>query len=102
MRRSTASMHFVSGVSGGTEHARAASVDHRDAFGQPVLWMATSDGLTDDDAVFIFSGRDSDYNWAFTAPGFYEIDVVASAYLPGQSSPTCSSAVTYAFGVENR
>jgi surface-anchored protein len=78
------------------------SVWENDAFGQPVLWMATSHGLTDQDAVFIYSGRDSDYNWAFTAPGFYEIDVVASAYLPGQSSPTCSSAVTYTFGVESR
>ena len=64
--------------------------------------MATSDGISDDDAVFVTSGRDSDYNWAFTAPGFYEIDVVASAYLPGTVDPTCSGVVTYAFGVESR
>jgi surface-anchored protein len=78
------------------------SVWQNDAFGQPVLWMATSDGLTEDDAVFIFSGRDSDYNWAFTAPGIYEIDVVASGYLPNAVDPVCSDVVTYTFGVESR
>jgi surface-anchored protein len=78
------------------------SVWQNDAFGRPVLWMATSHGLTDQDAVFIFSGRDSDFNWGFTAPGFYEIDVVASAHLPGQDNPVISSVTTYTFGVESR
>lgn len=78
------------------------SVWQNDAFGQPVLWMATSHGLTDQDAVFIYSGLDADFNWAFTAPGIYEIDVFASAYLPGQDTPVTSSIQTYTFGVESR
>jgi surface-anchored protein len=76
------------------------SVWQNDAFGRPIVWMATADGVTRHDAVFIFSGRDSDYNWAFTAPGIYEIDVVASAHLPGRRRPVHSDVVTYTFGVE--
>jgi surface-anchored protein len=76
------------------------SVWQNDGFGRPVVWMTTSDGITADDAVFIYSGRDSDFNWGFTAQGIYEIDVVASAYLPGERDPVCSDVVTYTFGVE--
>jgi surface-anchored protein len=76
------------------------SVWQNDAFGRPVVWMATSDGITEDDAVFIYSGRDSDFNWAFTAAGIYEVDVAASAYLPGEREPVRSDVVTYSFGVE--
>jgi len=76
------------------------SVWQNDAFGRPVVWMATVDGISDDDAVFIFSGRDSDFNWAFTATGIYEVDVVASAFLPGEKDPTSSDVVTYTFGIE--
>jgi surface-anchored protein len=76
------------------------SVWQTDAFGQPVVWMATSDGITDNDAVFVPTTLDADYNWAFTAPGIYEIDVIASAYLPGEDDPIYSDVVTYTFGVE--
>ena len=75
------------------------SVWQNDAFGRPVVWMATSDGITDDDAVFVQTTRDADYNWAFTAPGIYEIDVQASAFLDADT-PTASEVVTYTFGVE--
>jgi hypothetical protein len=78
------------------------SVWENDGFGRPVVWMSTSHELTGADAVFIYSGRDSDYNWAVTAPGIYEIDVQASAYLPGIDQPTYSSIQTYTFGVESR
>jgi surface-anchored protein len=78
------------------------SVWQNDAFGQPIVWMATSEGLTAQDAVFIYAGLDADFNWAFTAAGMYEIDVVASAYLPGQDTPITSPVVTYTFGVESR
>jgi surface-anchored protein len=78
------------------------SVWQNDAFGRPVLWMATSHGLTDQDAVFIYASLDADFNWAFTAPGMYEIDVVASAHLPGQDNPVTSNVATYTFGVESR
>jgi surface-anchored protein len=77
------------------------SLWQNDGFGRPVVWMATTNGFTDDNAVFIYSGRDSDFNWAFTARGIYEIDVVASAYLPGDDLPIYSDVVTYTFGVQS-
>ena len=77
------------------------SVWQNDYQGNPVVWAATSQGLDDSSAVFVISGRDEDYNWCFTQPGIYEIDVVASAYLgPDMSNPTSSEVVTYTFGVE--
>jgi surface-anchored protein len=76
------------------------SVWQYDAYGQPVVWMATAAGITADDALFVELGRDADFNFAFTAPGIYEVDLQASAYLPGQDDPSCSDVVTYTFGVE--
>jgi surface-anchored protein len=75
------------------------SVWQNDYWGRPIVWMATVGGFTEDNAVFVLASRDSDYNWAFTAPGIYEIDVVASAYLP-EEDPVCSDVVTYTFGIE--
>jgi surface-anchored protein len=72
------------------------------AFGQPVVWIATSDGIDDNDALFVAASIDADFNWAFTAPGVHEIDFVASAYLPGEEEPVYSEVVTYTFGVETR
>jgi surface-anchored protein len=76
------------------------SVWQNDSFGRPVVWMATSDGITNHDRVFIASGLDADFNWAFTERGIYEIDFVASAFLPGEDEPVRSKVVTYTFGVE--
>jgi surface-anchored protein len=76
------------------------SVWQTNAFGLPVVWMATSDGIDDDDALFVPTTLDADFNWAFTAPGIYEIDFVASAYLPGQDDPIYSDVVTYTFGID--
>ncbi len=71
-----------------------------DRYGQPVVWMATADGVTDDDAVFIELGLDADFNFAFTAPGLYHVKFQAAAYLPGQADPVVSDVVAYTFGVE--
>jgi surface-anchored protein len=76
------------------------SVWQNDAFGRPIVWMATAGEFTEDNAVFVLATRDADYNWAFTATGIYEVDVVASAFLPGEDHPVCSDVVTYTFGVE--
>src|SRR5262249_24087357 len=71
-------------------------------FGSYTLWMSTYDGgITSDDALFQLAQGHTHYNWAFTAPGMYEIDFQASAYLgPGMSNPTTSAVVTYYFCVE--
>jgi surface-anchored protein len=76
------------------------SVWQDDHFGHPVVWMATADGITDDDAIFIQLGLDADFTFAFTAPGLYHVKFQASAYLPGETEPTVSDVVTYWFGVE--
>jgi surface-anchored protein len=77
------------------------SVWQYDQYGQPVVWMATSDGISDDDAIFNQLGLDADFNFAFTAPGIYRVTFQASAYLPGQNDPIHSGEVTYRFGVES-
>ncbi len=76
------------------------SVWQSDAYGRPVVWMDTADGITDDDAIFLQVGLDADFNFAFTAPGLYHVKFQASAYLPGQADPIVSDVVTYFFGVE--
>lgn len=70
------------------------------AFG-PVVWWSTADGISSTDATYVLSGSHAHFNWGFTAPGLYEVDVVASAFTgPGATNPTSSGVVTYNFGVE--
>lgn len=71
-----------------------------DGYGRPVVWMATADGITGDDALFVQRGLDADFNFAFTAPGLYHVKFQVSAYLPGQADPVVSDVVNYTFGVE--
>lgn len=67
----------------------------------PVVWMATSDGIDAEDALYQLVGGHSHYNYGFTATGLYEVDFQATAYLgPGATNPTSSDVVTYYFGVE--
>jgi len=44
------------------------------------VWFATSDGITEQDALWILEGSHKHFAFAFTAPGIYEVDVVASGY----------------------
>ena len=76
------------------------SVWQNDRFGHPVVWIATADGITAADAIFIQLGLDADFTFAFTAPGLYHVKFQASAYLPGQADPIHSDVVAYRFGVE--
>jgi len=73
-----------------------------DTFGSPRVWWSTSaGGITSTDVVFGSSGNHAHYNFGFTAPGIYEVDVVASAYLgPGETNLTSSPVETYHFGIE--
>jgi surface-anchored protein len=64
----------------------------------PIVWMATSDGIGSTDAVFTINGSHSDYNWAFTEPGEYQLTFEASAFLgPGATNLTLSGDVVYSF-----
>jgi surface-anchored protein len=70
-------------------------------FGDVTTWVSTADGLSAADAFFLSEGAHTHYNWAFTARGYYEVDVQATAYLgPGQTNPTTSPVFTYYFSAE--
>jgi surface-anchored protein len=45
------------------------------------LWMASSDGLSSTDNIWLRSAAHSHFNTAFSKPGKYEIDVVVSGFL---------------------
>ena len=49
-------------------------------FGTPVVWWATSDGVTANDTVTILEGSHQHFNFAFTQPGIYEADIIVSGY----------------------
>ncbi|MEM9825893.1 MAG: choice-of-anchor M domain-containing protein [Planctomycetota bacterium] len=75
----------------------------------PNVWIATSDGIDNSDGVFLQSGSHNHYNWAFTMPGIYEVDVVASGFLDrndngtyddGVDRYTESGIVTYYFSID--
>ncbi len=48
--------------------------------GNPVVWMATSDGISENDSLWLYQTH-FHRNVAFSKPGIYEIDVVISGYL---------------------
>ncbi len=51
------------------------------ASGNPRVWMASSDGISSTDNIWLRSGSHSHFNVAFSEPGNYEVDVVVSGYL---------------------
>ncbi|MFG0255382.1 MAG: FG-GAP-like repeat-containing protein, partial [Rhodopirellula sp. JB053] len=76
---------------------------------EPNVWVASSDGIDDQDAVFAFANSHGHYNWAFTKPGIYEIDLFASGfadqngngtYDEGDDRYTESGIVTYYFSID--
>lgn len=74
------------------------------SFGTPTVWMSTAQGgITTSDATFLPAGGHAHYNWAFSQPGIYEVDVRASAFLgANQTNPVSSAVTTYFFGVETQ
>lgn len=47
---------------------------------EPRVWMATSDGIDAQDELHVLIRSHEHYNWAFTAAGHYEVDLVARTY----------------------
>lgn len=61
----------------------------------PVVFMASSDGITDFDSLWINEGGHAHYNWGFSQPGRYNVTFQASAFKNGQLLE--SELVTYQF-----
>jgi len=76
------------------------SVWQTDDFGSPTVWVATAGNPRGPDIFFTAPGAHVDYNWAFTAPGDYEVDLQASAFLP-DDTPVQSFVTTYHFQVDD-
>jgi surface-anchored protein len=74
------------------------SVWQTDDFGSPTVWVAA--GNQNPNLFFTGPGGHVDYNWAFTAPGNYRVDIQASAYLPDMT-PVSSDVTTYYFQVDD-
>jgi surface-anchored protein len=75
----------------------------------PVAFMTTANGIGADDAAWIRNLDHVHYHWAFTKPGLYQVDVVASAYVdfnqsgryePGVDPLSESQVFTLHFAVE--
>jgi surface-anchored protein len=69
-----------------------------DMFGNPTVLMNAGDGITVADTVTLQAGSHGHANWAFTAPGRYEIAFSAAGELVG-GGLTSSGPVTYTFDV---
>lgn len=85
----------LKGVSG----PGAFAVFDNDTFGDPLVLMNSSDGISLADSVVFPSGTHSHVNWAFSASGDYVVTFAASAnsVLNGATS---SGDVNYLFHVE--
>ncbi len=67
-------------------------------FGNPTVWVSTYDN-PNPNLFFTIPGGHVDYDWAFTQPGDYSVDVQATAYLP-DGTPVASDVTTYHFQVD--
>ncbi len=68
----------------------------------PRAWVASADGITADDEWHQIPRSHSHYNWAFTQPGYYEIDIQARTFLgpnSGAGTEVVSPIVTFHFQV---
>ncbi|MCI0539071.1 MAG: choice-of-anchor M domain-containing protein [Verrucomicrobiales bacterium] len=69
-------------------------------FGQPIVHMNTGDGVTEtSDFIELVAGGHQHMNWAFTAPGRYEIRLKASGVLAANNAVTTSPVAVYTFSV---
>ncbi len=48
--------------------------------GAPTVYMASSDGIDEDDFVTLQQGSHQHFDFAFSKPGFYEVDFVTSGF----------------------
>ncbi len=85
----------LSGVAG----PGSFSLYQTDQFGVPTVFMDSSDGITAGDFTIRPTGGHEHFNWAFTAPGTYTVDLIASGTLAGGGGFTSSGPVGYTFEV---
>jgi surface-anchored protein len=68
----------------------------------PVVWVSTAEnGIDPTDKLILLEGGHAHYNWAFSAPGFYEIDLRASATLAATGQVSQSPVHTFYFVVDD-
>ncbi|MCI0538030.1 MAG: choice-of-anchor M domain-containing protein, partial [Verrucomicrobiales bacterium] len=70
-----------------------------DGFGNASVHWNSRDGFAAADAKTIVAGGHQDFNWAFTAPGYYQITIEASGTLANGNQFTASGDATYHFDV---
>ena len=68
------------------------------AFGTPVLYMNSADGMGPDDRTSVIPGSHSHLNWGFSAPGIYSVSFEASG-IHGTDGLQSSGPVAYQFEV---
>jgi surface-anchored protein len=61
--------------------------------------MNTRDGLDTSDRATLLAGSHGHANWAFTAPGDYDLTFTASGTLAGGGDPVTSDPTTFRFTV---
>lgn len=88
----TLSLVGVSGPSGGQ-----FSLWQSDAFGSPVVKMASGDGITGADAMSMIPGGHDHYFYGFTQPGVYQVTLKWDGMHTGDGA--VSATETFAFGV---
>ena len=77
------------------------SVYQTSTTGVPTVWVASGDGISAKDSIYIASGDTQQYSWAFTTPGVYQVDVTATGYRgANQTLPTTSAVQTMSFAVD--
>lgn len=72
----------------------------------PIVFAATSDGLTAADSIWLTAGGHTHYNFGFTAAGRYEVTFRTSAFEENGNDatpgiPTATEAFTVVFSVES-
>ncbi len=75
------------------------SVWQIDAFGDPNLQMATSDGIDATDRILVPQGSHDHFNYGFTQPGVYKVNVTVSGVLANGNIPIESDEITLTFGI---
>ena len=70
-----------------------------DSFGSPTVFFNSRDGITESDTFPVPVGGHTHNNWAFTAPGIYEVDVQAGGVLVAGDAPSTSEVVTLTFEI---
>jgi hypothetical protein len=54
---------------------------YQTAAGTPTVYFRTTDGIDDTDSLNVPAGAHAHFNWAFTQPGVYEVDVQLKTFV---------------------